>query len=97
MGLELPVGDLVMLNNRFWLHGRAGFEKNPELHRELLRRKRRGVRPVVGGLRIMYDYVIIGGGIVGLSTAYALMQKYPPHAKMVIVEKERQNLYSPNR
>lgn len=35
----------------------------------------------------MYDYVIIGGGIVGLSTAYALMQKYP-HAKMVIVEKE---------
>ncbi|SFJ48787.1 L-2-hydroxyglutarate oxidase [Halobacillus dabanensis] len=36
----------------------------------------------------MYDYVIIGGGIVGLSTAYALMQKYP-HAKMVVVEKEQ--------
>ncbi|MGI8315933.1 glutarate dioxygenase GlaH [Halobacillus mangrovi] len=37
--LELPVGDLVMLNNRFWLHGRAGFEKNTELHRELLRQR----------------------------------------------------------
>ncbi|RWZ51370.1 carbon starvation induced protein CsiD [Halobacillus fulvus] len=39
--LELPVGDLVMLNNRFWLHGRAGFEKNEALHRELLRQRGR--------------------------------------------------------
>ncbi|MGP4074615.1 glutarate dioxygenase GlaH [Halobacillus sp. K22] len=37
--LELPVGDLVMLNNRFWLHGRAAFEENPDLHRELLRQR----------------------------------------------------------
>lgn len=35
--IPLPVGDLVMLNNLFWLHGRAPFEKNPGLHRELMR------------------------------------------------------------
>lgn len=35
----------------------------------------------------MYDYVIIGGGIVGLSTGYALIQKYP-QAKIAIIEKE---------
>ncbi len=37
--LSLPIGDLVMLNNTFWLHGRAAFEKNPELHRELMRQR----------------------------------------------------------
>jgi len=37
---------------------------------------------------IMYDYVIIGGGIVGLSTGYALVEKYP-QAKIAVVEKER--------
>ena len=37
--LKLPVGDLVMLNNTFWLHGRAAFEKHPELHRELMRQR----------------------------------------------------------
>ncbi|KSU61035.1 protein CsiD [[Bacillus] enclensis] len=37
--LKLPVGDLVVLNNLFWLHGRAAFEKNPELNRELLRQR----------------------------------------------------------
>ncbi|ARI76399.1 L-2-hydroxyglutarate oxidase [Halobacillus mangrovi] len=37
----------------------------------------------------MYDYVIIGGGIVGLSTAYALIQKNSG-AKMVVVEKEQE-------
>ncbi|MBB5189406.1 protein CsiD [Silvimonas terrae] len=35
--LPLPVGDLIMLNNLFWLHGRAPFEKNTALHRELMR------------------------------------------------------------
>jgi protein CsiD len=35
--IPLPTGDLVMLNNLFWLHGRAPFEKNVELHRELMR------------------------------------------------------------
>ncbi|NDI36894.1 glutarate dioxygenase GlaH [Chengkuizengella sediminis] len=37
VALPLPVGDLVMVNNTFWLHGRAAFEKNPNLHRELMR------------------------------------------------------------
>lgn len=39
--LELPVGNLVVLNNLFWLHGRAAFEKNPNLNRELLRQRGR--------------------------------------------------------
>ncbi|MBK5501381.1 glutarate dioxygenase GlaH [Peribacillus sp. TH14] len=37
--LELPVGDLVVVNNIFWLHGRAAFEKDPNLNRELLRQR----------------------------------------------------------
>lgn len=37
--IPLPTGDLVMLNNLFWLHGRAPFEKNTELHRELMRQR----------------------------------------------------------
>lgn len=37
--LPLPTGQLIMLNNLFWLHGRASFEKNPLLHRELLRQR----------------------------------------------------------
>ncbi len=37
----------------------------------------------------MYDFVIIGGGIVGLSTAMALGQTYP-RAKIAILEKESQ-------
>ncbi len=39
--LKLLVGDLVGLNNLFWLHGRAAFEKHPELNRELLRQRGR--------------------------------------------------------
>ncbi len=37
--VPLPVGDLVVLNNYFWLHGRAPFEKNPLLNRELMRQR----------------------------------------------------------
>ncbi|MBD9626998.1 carbon starvation induced protein CsiD [Ensifer sp. ENS06] len=37
--IPLPVGDLVVLNNYFWLHGRAAFQKHPELHRELMRQR----------------------------------------------------------
>lgn len=40
----------------------------------------------------MYDFVIIGGGIVGLSTAMALGQRYP-HAKISLLEKESQLAY----
>ncbi|CAM3974047.1 glutarate dioxygenase GlaH [Mesobacillus zeae] len=39
--LELPVGSLVVINNIFWLHGRAAFEKDPNLNRELLRQRGR--------------------------------------------------------
>jgi len=37
----------------------------------------------------MYDFAIIGGGIVGLSTAMALGQTYPG-AKIAVLEKESQ-------
>lgn len=40
-GLELPAGELIMLNNHFWLHGREAFEENTGLHRELLRQRGR--------------------------------------------------------
>ncbi|WP_085505423.1 L-2-hydroxyglutarate oxidase [Thalassobacillus devorans] len=36
----------------------------------------------------MYDFTIIGGGIVGLSTAYSLTKKYPA-AKIAVIEKEK--------
>src|SRR5690554_1909693 len=35
----------------------------------------------------MYDFAIVGGGIVGLSVAKALMEKYPD-AKLLLLEKE---------
>ena len=41
--LRLPAGDLVVLNNYFYLHGRAPFQKNEGLERELMRQ--RGVFP----------------------------------------------------
>jgi protein CsiD len=34
---RLPVGTLIMLNNHFWLHGRASFRRDEQLHRELMR------------------------------------------------------------
>ena len=37
--VTLPCGDLVVLNNHFWLHGRAPFRPNPLLHRELMRQR----------------------------------------------------------
>jgi len=37
--MPLPIGDLIVLNNHFWMHGRAAFEKNPELFRELMRQR----------------------------------------------------------
>jgi protein CsiD len=35
--VPLPAGDLIMLNNAFWMHGRAAFEPDVALFRELLR------------------------------------------------------------
>lgn len=37
----------------------------------------------------MYDFIIIGGGIVGLSTGMAVTKKFP-HAKIAIIEKEKE-------
>jgi Protein csiD len=37
--VSLPVGDLVVLNNYFYLHGRAPFEKSEALFRELMRQR----------------------------------------------------------
>jgi L-2-hydroxyglutarate oxidase len=36
---------------------------------------------------MMYDYIIIGGGIVGVSTAWQLQQRYPDK-KVLLLEKE---------
>ncbi|MFE1748800.1 L-2-hydroxyglutarate oxidase [Coleofasciculus sp. H7-2] len=40
----------------------------------------------------MYDFAIIGGGIIGLSTAMALGKRYPS-ARIVVLEKESQWAY----
>ena len=37
--VPVPTGELIVLNNYFWLHGRAPFQKNPGLHRELMRQR----------------------------------------------------------
>lgn len=39
ISLELPVGDLVMVNNLFWLHGRDAFVPQNDLYRELMRQR----------------------------------------------------------
>ena len=55
-------------------------------------------RPILDGLPFvnhikkqggtyMYDFAIVGGGIVGLSTGMALYQRFP-NAKVVVIEKE---------
>jgi len=36
-----------------------------------------------------YDYLIIGGGIIGISTAWQLQQRYP-NSKILLLEKEEQ-------
>ncbi len=40
----------------------------------------------------MYDFAIIGGGIVGLATGMALVEKYP-HARLIVLEKESSLAY----
>jgi len=39
VSLPLPIDQMVVLNNHFWLHGREAFEKHPELHRVLMRQR----------------------------------------------------------
>ena len=35
----------------------------------------------------MYDYCVIGGGIIGLATAYELIKK-SPNSRILLLEKE---------
>lgn len=37
--VPLPVNHLVVLNNHFWLHGRAAFKKHPKLRRSMMRQR----------------------------------------------------------
>ena len=48
--VSLPAGDLVVLNNYFYVHGRAPFERNEQLHRELMRQRGTFARGVAGRL-----------------------------------------------
>ena len=38
-------------------------------------------------MKPMYDYVVLGGGIVGVSTALSLINKHPDN-KILLIEKE---------
>ncbi len=46
-------------------------------------------RIIYGEYKTMYDFAIIGGGIVGLSTAMALGKRYPK-SRILVLEKESQ-------
>ena len=37
--VPIPVGDMLLLNNHFWLHGRSAFQRHHELYREVLRQR----------------------------------------------------------
>ncbi|SUH07544.1 Protein CsiD [Salmonella enterica subsp. enterica] len=97
LSVPVPVGKFLLINNLFWLHGRDRFTPHPDLRRELMRQrgyfayaashyqthnKRHGE-----GIMRMYDFVIIGGGIIGMSTAMQLIDVYPD-ARIALLEKE---------
>ncbi len=44
--VPLPVGELIVLNNYFWFHGRAPFKENVKLHRELMRQRGSFSKPI---------------------------------------------------
>ncbi|MDE5415409.1 glutarate dioxygenase GlaH [Alkalihalobacterium chitinilyticum] len=44
VSFHIPIGELVVLNNLFWLHGREPFKKHENLNRVLLRQRGRFVR-----------------------------------------------------
>ncbi len=50
-------------------------------------RGERGLNPQATRGIAVYDFIIIGGGILGMSTAMQLIQAYPDH-KMLLIEKE---------
>ena len=39
LSIPLPAGNILLINNHFWAHGREPFEKHPQLYRELLRQR----------------------------------------------------------
>ncbi|MDW1501729.1 MAG: FAD-dependent oxidoreductase, partial [Gammaproteobacteria bacterium] len=38
-------------------------------------------------MKSVYDYIVVGGGIVGVSTAWQLQQRHP-ECSILLVEKE---------
>ncbi|MEC8258992.1 MAG: glutarate dioxygenase GlaH, partial [SAR324 cluster bacterium] len=39
LSIPLPAGNILLINNHFWAHGREPFEKHPKLFRALLRQR----------------------------------------------------------
>ena len=39
LSFPVPVGQFLLINNWFWLHGRDKFESHPQLRRELMRQR----------------------------------------------------------
>ncbi|HAU1857231.1 TPA: carbon starvation induced protein CsiD, partial [Legionella pneumophila] len=37
--IDIPIGSILLINNRFWLHGRMEFQKNSALSRTLMRQR----------------------------------------------------------
>lgn len=37
--IDIPIGSILLINNRFWLHGRMKFQKNSALSRTLMRQR----------------------------------------------------------
>ena len=82
LSVPVPVGKFLLINNLFWLHGRDRFTPHPDLRRELMRQRgyfayatHTTTRRISKrkGIERMYDFVIIGGGIIGMSTAMQLI------------------------
>ncbi len=89
LSIPVPVGQFLLIINLFWLHGRDRFTPHLDLRRELTAPARllcvfheslpdsinKGLQ--AKELERMYDFVIIGGGIIGMSTAMQLIEIYP--------------------
>ncbi|VDA09553.1 L-2-hydroxyglutarate oxidase LhgO [Klebsiella pneumoniae] len=95
LSIPVPVGKFLLINNLFWLHGRDRFTPHPDLRRELMPARLLCVFHESlpdSSIRVfrrserMYDFVIIGGGIIGMSTAMQLIEIYPD-ARIALLEK----------